>query len=266
MLAIVLAVNLLSVMSFAEDGCVNRDRTLTAETMSAEIAQVAEEEMTVIREVFASDSVEPLTMDERGNITYLVQSEIIPDAEITISETEDGGTRFFVVEGELENELVFSSDGKIYLDGKEVVFSSEVDDSAGQITPRARWSTYSKDPIKGTAADYNRYGGTETGNIEFQEKIIDTAVSVIKAILKASIPEMSNLTDAMLDAAAAVIKDGALVKGPDSSFITYEIDSYYYKEDVPLEVHIKYVGEYFYTDDYSGPSSTYTYYYANLFS
>lgn len=67
----------------------------------------AEEEMTVIREVFASDSVEPLTMDEHGNITYLVQSEIIPDAEITISETEDGGTRFFVVEGELENELVF---------------------------------------------------------------------------------------------------------------------------------------------------------------
>lgn len=46
-------------------------------------------------------------MDEHGNITYLVQSEIIPDAEITISETEDGGTRFFVVEGELENELVF---------------------------------------------------------------------------------------------------------------------------------------------------------------
>ena len=29
-------------------------------------------------------------MDEHGNITYLVQSEIIPDAEITISETEDG--------------------------------------------------------------------------------------------------------------------------------------------------------------------------------
>ena len=107
LLAIVLAVNLLSVMSFAENGCVNRDRTLTAETMSAEMAQVAEEEMTVIREVFASDSVEPLTMDQHGNITYLVQSEIIPDAEITISETEDGGTRFFVVEGELENELVF---------------------------------------------------------------------------------------------------------------------------------------------------------------
>ncbi len=68
-------------------------------------------DMCIIREentnVFASDSVEPLTMDEHGNITYLVQSEIIPDAEITISETEDGGTRFFVVEGELENELVF---------------------------------------------------------------------------------------------------------------------------------------------------------------
>mgnify|MGYP006921241719 CR=1 FL=1 len=50
LLAIVLAVNLLSVMSFAENGCVNRDRTLTAETMSAEMAQVAEEEMTVIRD------------------------------------------------------------------------------------------------------------------------------------------------------------------------------------------------------------------------
>ena len=248
------------------NGCVNRDRTLTAETMSAEMAQVAEEEMTVIREVFASDSVEPLTMDEHGNITYLVQSEIIPDAEITISETEDGGTRFFVVEGELENELVFSSDGKIYLDGKEVIFSSEADDSAGQITPRARWSTYSEDPIKGTAADYNIYGGTETGNIEFQEKIIDTAVNIIKFALKMIVPAMSELTDDMLDVAALVIKEGALVKGPDSSFITYEIDSYAYKEHIPLENHIKYVGKYFYTDDYSGPYSDYTYYYTNYFS
>lgn len=60
--------------------------------------------------------------------------------------------------------------------------------------------------------------------------------------------------------------EGALVKGPDSSFITYEIDSYAYKEHIPLENHIKYVGKYFYTDDYSGPYSDYTYYYANYFS
>ena len=153
------------------------------------------------------------------------------------------------------------------MDGKEVIFSSEADDSAGQITPRARWSTYSEDPIKGTAADYNIYGGTETGNIEFQEKIIDTAVNIIKFALKMSVPAMSELTDDMLDVAALVIKkEGALVKGPDSSFITYEIDSYAYKEHIPLENHIKYVGKYFYTDDYSGPYSDYTYYYANYVS
>lgn len=91
-------------------------------------------------------------------------------------------------------------------------------------------------------------------------------MNIIKFALKMSVPAMSELTDDMLDVAALVIKEGALVKGPDSSFITYEIDSYAYKEHIPLENHIKYVGKYFYTDDYSGPYSDYTYYYANYFS
>ena len=263
LLSIVLAANLFSIIGFAEN---KHASTLVLDEMSEEMIQAANEEMAIIKEVFSSDSVEPLALDENGDIVYLVQSAIAPDAEITVNKTEDGSTRFFVVEGELENELIFSPDGKIFLDGKEVLFSYSTSEIDYGITPMARWSMYSEEPIIGEASDYNNYARTETGNIEFQEAIIDLAVDVIKAILQTVVPSMSELTDAMLDTLAIMFKNDALVKGPDSTFITYEIDVYSYKERIPLEVHLKYVGRYYYTSNYTGPYTSYTYYYANMFS
>ena len=119
---------------------------------------------------------------------------------------------------------------------------------------------------KGTAADYNVYSRTETGNIDCQEKIVDITITALKLILQVAIPAMAHFTELMLDTVAALIKSEAFVKGPDSSFITYEIDVYMYKEVIPLEEHRKHVGRYYYTNNYTGSYTTYTYYYANMFS
>lgn len=227
---------------------------------------MAEDDAAVISETFMCDSVQISEVDEDGNITYMIQSEYAPDAEVTVDKTEDGGTRFFIVEGDLENELVLAEDGKIFLDGREVIFSSGTSNPDYGITPRARWSMYSEEPIKGTAADYNVYSRTETGNIDCQEKIVDITITALKLILQVAIPAMAHFTELMLDTVAALIKSEAFVKGPDSSFITYEIDVYMYKEVIPLEEHRKHVGRYYYTNNYTGSYTTYTYYYANMFS
>ena len=125
---------------------------------------------------------------------------------------------------------------------------------------------YDDEPIIGTAEDYNIYLETKSGNIESQEKWINLTIGAIVSLLTLFVPGLSTMPNPMIEFLAGYIKSEALVKGPDSSFITYRIDVYKYNGLTGLDRHEKNVGKYYYTDSYSGPYTTYTYYYANMFS
>ena len=169
------------------------------------------------------------------------------------------------------------ADGGILLNGHDVKFTfiddngNEVTYSSANITPqRARWAFYQDEPIIGEASDYSNYTQTRQGNIDFEEKIFDMTVEAIKLFvgeaLEVFCPGISELSDDVIDMLAIMIKDRVLVHGPDAEFVYYVIKVYSYKEVIPLEQHLKYVGKYYIASQPVGPYIDYTYYYANLFS
>ena len=98
---------------------------------------------------------------------------------------EDGSQFFHYLEGELENTVEFASDGTIYLDGNQVVITTEVNESIRPLAGGFEHS-YSKSIPSGTKS--SEYTGSDwtvnsTSRMDFGADFISIAVGAIVGIL-----------------------------------------------------------------------------------
>ena len=271
----------LGTMAFAEEG--GRQYAKAAEMLENDFSdcQIAEarieEDLVLFENVGISTENFFAVSEYDGDVIYHKTSGEGIETSVKIAENDNGDIDVDFYQDDLHDTITYLADGGILLNGHDVKFTfiddngNEVTYSSANITPqRARWAFYQDEPIIGEASDYSNYTQTRQGNIDFEEKIFDMTVEAIKLFvgeaLEVFCPGISELSDDVIDMLAIMIKDRVLVHGPDAEFVYYVIKVYSYKEVIPLEQHLKYVGKYYIASQPVGPYINYTYYYANLFS
>lgn len=162
--------------------------------------------------------------------------------EGTIRVADDGTIYLDIQEGNLKDEVVLSSDGKIYLDGKEVTYSIEYDGLENNTTQISRAVTRASDQWQtetcpyGKASDYSDKKISLNSNWIKLEKsigvITETALKTVVLGIGASFASgagMPTVTLFIVYDIIDLIKDLAEVWG-DSDQILSKVDVFYHKD------------------------------------
>jgi len=123
---------------------------------------------------------------ESGEVVYSIEangtggiSDVI-EAEVAITETVDGDVTMKFTEYAQQAALVFTNDGKIFLDGDEIVITEETAPSVeGSAIYRMSTVPYGC----GSASKYTYYGGIKKWNIEFNNFICKTPIVVCASVI-----------------------------------------------------------------------------------
>lgn len=123
---------------------------------------------------------------ECGEVIYRIEAkgaESINDvieAEVAITETAYGDVTLNFTEDAQKAALVFTNDGKIFLDGDEIVITEDEDPS---LDGSAIYRTSTVPYGCGSESKYTYYGGPRYWNIEFHDFICKTLVTVCAAVI-----------------------------------------------------------------------------------
>ncbi len=122
--------------------------------------------------------------------SYRFKNECLSDSSVKVEKTSQGDINLEVIEGDLHNEVVFTPEGKIYLDGEEVVVTEESDPIAmasDNVEPAQFVASKStKDPLNGKAT-YHYYGADKVKSLKFAKSIkdlaLETFISVVTVVM-----------------------------------------------------------------------------------
>lgn len=138
-----------------------------------------------------SNIVDVEKSDDR--FSYRFKNDCLSDSSIKVEKTLEGAIALDVTEGDLHNDVIFTPEGKIYLDGEEVVVTEEnevIATVADDVEPAQFVASKStKDPLNGKAT-YYYYGADKVKNLKFAKSIkdiaLETFISVVTAIMTKS--------------------------------------------------------------------------------
>ncbi len=121
--------------------------------------------------------------DDSMMYTFLLNNGVESTTEIKYR--DNGDTIIHVEENNCIDDIIFTSDGKIFLDGNEVVVSEAEDDRETIQKNEARSiTTNTMDCPKGRPSDYTDYNGTENKkNVELSKKLSSMTTSGLAFIL-----------------------------------------------------------------------------------
>lgn len=174
------------------------------EDLVADDCELEDMEDVVYEDLEMLDSI-GLDVNTIVDTTVNDEEEVVYDLELTDTITNeisvekmDDGILMNAVEGEKENELLIQDDGRIYLDGKEVVMEEDTledeeyledkgnsDTNFTQSTGGWYWYESGKAPSRVKKAKYKPYPSKPTSkcsNIKLREAIGSVAISVLVAI------------------------------------------------------------------------------------
>jgi len=104
----------------------------------------------------------------------------VVEAELSIDESENGDVTMNFTENSQKATLEFTSDGKILLDGDEIVIT---EGKAPSLEGSAIYRTTTIPYGCGSASKYTHYGGPRNWNIKFNNFICVTLVTVCAAVI-----------------------------------------------------------------------------------
>ena len=125
-------------------------------------------------------SQETISKDVEKTIIRYIDLDVT--SEIIKSRLSDG-YNYAIIEGEKHNEVVVKDNGKVFIDGKEVVYSTpqsmlisseSTSSNNGGITPMNMVTYHTMSPLVGSSSDYTIADSTNSSNI-----ILDAAISTL---------------------------------------------------------------------------------------
>lgn len=194
---------------------------------------------------------------------------IIETAEIR--KASNGDIVMDVYDGDLHDTITKTSDGKLLLDGKEVVVESNTEvieeegfnEDVSVASQYGRGSVYRTTPYKGKAADYTKKVKTiKKASVTADKLIRNMTITAIATVLEKSIQPCVPLTLSVkvLSEAAKKVKPAAERNAPNSKCLSYKLVKYAYKSNSKTDKYYKYTGAYYPKKNYEGGKIAHTFY------
>lgn len=193
--------------------------------------------------------------------------------QVQVEESPDGDVTLTFDEGELSNTLEYTTDGKLYIDGREFYIVNDTVDNAEEntftddkanLTPnQAREEFFRTTPYKGTASNYNKYIATQKcKNINARNDwgsittgaLASAICCALEAVWYVSIPV------GILVALATDLRTDAEKHGYDEAFMSFNVKKYQYVVSGTSTQYYKYTGTYYGKAGYDGTPHSYTFY------
>lgn len=188
-----------------------------------------------------------------------------------IRKASNGDIVMDVYDGDLHDAITKTADGKLLLDGKEVVVESNTEVIAGEsfnedvsvASQYGRGSVYRTTPYKGKAADYTKkVKNIKKASVTADKLIRNMTITAIATVLEKSIQTCVPLTLSVkvLSEAAKKVKPAAERNAPNSKCLSYKLVKYAYKSNSKTDKYYKYTGAYYPKKNYEGGKIAHTFY------
>ena len=188
-----------------------------------------------------------------------------------IRKASNGDIVMDVYDGNLHDTITKTADGKLLLDGKEVVVESNTEVIEGEsfnedvsvASQYGRGSVYRTTPYKGKAADYTKKVKTiKKASVKADKLIRNMTITAIATVLEKSIQTCVPLTLSVkvLSEATKKVKPAAERNAPNSKCLSYKLVKYAYKSNSKTDKYYKYTGAYYPKKNYEGGKIAHTFY------
>lgn len=221
-----------------------------------------------------SVDLDRITLEKASGTSPFVYKIDYGDGSVETTEirkASNGDIVMDVYDGDLHDTITKTSDGKLLLDGKEVVVESNTEivteesynEDVSVASQYGRGSVYRTTPYKGKAADYTKYVKTiKKASVTADKLIRKMTISAITIILKNSIQELvpTTLPISVLKEVAKHVKPAAERNAPKSRCLSYSLVKYAYKNNSKTDKYYKYTGAYYPKKNYEGGKIAHTFY------
>ena len=188
--------------------------------------------------------------------------------QLHVEESSDGSLTVEFFEDSIHDVIRFKNDGRVILNGKEVIFSNDCMEYE-DIRAEARSSVFKNTPFKGKKSNYSKYIKNYTKNSVSAGNLIKglatgTIATIISAALKLSLG--GNIGAGLLAGLASNIKNVAETHAPDSAYLSYSVNKYEYPQNGGTDRYYRYTGKYYVKKNCKGYSTSHTFYEHNFFN
>lgn len=268
----------LSQMAYASstDEAISQKDAQTIDCNSCNLTINDEKKVLQDEELFREMSVDldMITLEKASGTSPFVYKIDYGDGSVETTEirkASNGDIVMDVYDGNLHDTITKTADGKLLLDGKEVVVESNTEVIEGEsfnedvsvASQYGRGSVYRTTPYKGKAADYTKKVKTiKKASVKADKLIRNMTITAIATVLEKSIQTCVPLTLSVkvLSEAAKKVKPAAERNAPNSKCLSYKLVKYAYKSNSKTDKYYKYTGAYYPKKNYEGVKIAHTFY------
>jgi hypothetical protein len=268
----------LSQMAYASstDEAISQKDAQTIDCNSCNLTINDEKKVLQDEELFREMSVDldMITLEKASGTSPFVYKIDYGDGSVETTEirkASNGDIVMDVYDGNLHDTITKTADGKLLLDGKEVVVESNTEVIEGEsfnedvsvASQYGRGSVYRTTPYKGKAADYTKKVKTiKKASVKADKLIRNMTITAIATVLEKSIQICVPLTLSVkvLSEAAKKVKPAAERNAPNSKCLSYKLVKYAYKSNSKTDKYYKYTGAYYPKKNYEGGKIAHTFY------
>lgn len=268
----------LSQMTYASstDEAISQKDAQTIDCNSCNLTINDEKKVLQDEELFREMSVDldMITLEKASGTSPFVYKIDYGDGSVETTEirkASNGDIVMDVYDGNLHDTITKTADGKLLLDGKEVVVESNTEVIEGEsfnedvsvASQYGRGSVYRTTPYKGKAADYTKKVKTiKKASVKADKLIRNMTITAIATVLEKSIQTCVPLTLSVkvLSEAAKKVKPAAERNAPNSKCLSYKLVKYAYKSNSKTDKYYKYTGAYYPKKNYEGGKIAHTFY------
>lgn len=268
----------LSQMAYASstDEAISQKDAQTIDCNSCNLTINDEKKVLQDEELFREMSVDldMITLEKASGTSPFVYKIDYGEGSVETAEirkASNGDIVMDVYDGDLHDAITKTADGKLLLDGKEVVVESNTEVIAGEsfnedvsvASQYGRGSVYRTTPYKGKAADYTKKVKTiKKASVKADKLIRNMTITAIATVLEKSIQTCVPLTLSVkvLSEAAKKVKPAAERNAPNSKCLSYKLVKYAYKSNSKTDKYYKYTGAYYPKKNYEGGKIAHTFY------
>ncbi len=268
----------LSQMAYASstDEAISQKDAQTIDCNSCNLTINDEKKVLQDEELFREMSVDldMITLEKASGTSPFVYKIDYGDGSVETTEirkASNGDIVMDVYDGNLHDTITKTADGKLLLDGKEVVVESNTEVIEGEsfnedvsvASQYGRGSVYRTTPYKGKAADYTKKVKTiKKASVKADKLIRNMTITAIATVLEKSIQTCVPLTLSVkvLSEAAKKVKPAAERNAPNSKCLSYKLVKYAYKSNSKTDKYYKYTGAYYPKKNYEGGKIAHTFY------
>lgn len=174
-------------------------------------------------------------------------------------------------EGSLHNTIKIRNNGEILLDDFCIVNSDKICEGEHQsLSPNARYSRYSKTPLKGRISDYPEPAVRFYANpmVELGQTFKSVSVGALTTIIAIalSLSPQGQIASSIFGGIAGSIKSAAVRYRPNSTGLSYEIEVFAYKQNIVTDQYFMHSGIWYDDINFEGDGVEGKFFEENYFS